>query len=229
MFERIRKNRFGFTITELLIALTIIGAIAAMSIPALVENLHRKTMVEQVKGFYTTVQELAREQLVVKNTKNLEDTDFADPQKILSDKYFQIPKVCSTAAECWSESYKNLNGAITTRVIDENADTGKSIKIKNGAIITYTTQLPINYPIINGTDDKVVAMFRIDVNGNEKPNIVGRDVFWFLLTKKGKVVDFYTALNQIYEKEKALTECKSAATITACLSLIQRNNWVMDY
>ena len=74
-----------------------------------------------------------------------------------------------------------------------------------------------------------IGMFRIDVNGADKPNFIGRDVFWFLITRKGKVVDYYTATNKTYVKSTALAECKSAATITSCLALVMRSGWVMDY
>ena len=42
------NKKIGFTLTELLIALTIIGAIAALSIPSLMGNLNRKQMVTPV-------------------------------------------------------------------------------------------------------------------------------------------------------------------------------------
>ena len=222
-------KKSAFTLTELLIALTIIGAISAMAIPNLIDGLHKRTLVAQVKGMYGTIQEIAREQLIVKNTKNLLDTDFASPAKLITDKNFQIAKICKNGKDCWSATYKRLSDkAVTTRVTDEKIDTGKSVILKNGTILTYTTNLTTTYPVLPD-GDKVIGMFRIDVTGSEKPNIIGRDVFWFLITRKGKVVDYYTATNKTYNKNKAITECRSAATITSCLALVQRNNWTIDY
>ena len=229
MLKRFIDKKTAFTLTELLIALTIIGAVSAMAIPNLIEGLQKRSLVAQVKNVYGIVQEVAREQMIVRKTKNLIDTDFADPAKLLSDKHFQITKKCSYATECWSATYKRLSDKQpTSRVVDEKIDTGKSVILKSGAILTYTTDLTTNYPVM--TDgDKVIGMFRVDVNGSDKPNIIGRDVFWFLITRKGKVVDFYTANKKTYSKDKAITECKTASTITSCIALVMRNNWVMDY
>lgn len=229
MLKRFMDKKSGFTLTELLIALTIIGAVSAMAIPNLIDGIHRRSLMIQVKNNYEAIQEVAREQLATKNTKNLMDTDFASPAKLLRDKNFQISKKCTNGADCWSAKYKRLSDkTVTTRVVDEKINTGKSVILKNGTILTYTTDLTTNYPVMKD-GDKVIGMFRIDVNGADKPNFIGRDVFWFLITRKGKVVDFYTATNKPYVKSTALAECKSATTITSCLALVMRSGWVMDY
>lgn len=233
MFEKNKKSLFGFTLTELLIALTIIGAIAGLTIPSLMENLQKKLLITQLKSTIGAVQQLANNQLIYYKTKNLLETDFADPTKLLLEKNFPIVKQCSTAKECWSEKYKKISDmAVSDRVTSENADTGKTVILKNGSILTYTqgTNLTTTYPEINNSDgDKVIGMFRIDVNGADKPNIIGRDVFWFLITKKGKIVDYYKATNRTYNENTAITECKTAATITACASVIMVNNWTAPY
>ena len=106
-----------------------------MAIPNLIEGIHRRTLVTQLKNIYGTVQELAREQLATRNTKNLLDTDFGDPAKLLTDKNFQITKKCTSGAQCWNAQYKRLSDkAVTTRPTSENIDTGKSIILKNGII-----------------------------------------------------------------------------------------------
>lgn len=233
MFEKNKKSLFGFTITELLIALTIIGAIAGLTIPSLMENLQKKLLITQLKSTIGAVQQLANNQLIYYKTKDLLETDFADPAKLLIEKNFPIVKQCGSAKECWSEKYKKISDmAVSDRVTSENADTGKTVILKNGSILTYTQgeNLSTSYPEIKNSDgDKVIGMFRIDVNGADKPNIIGRDVFWFLITKKGKIVDYYKATNGTYNESTAITQCKSAAVITACASVIMVNNWTAPY
>lgn len=233
MFKRNRKSLFGFTLTELLIALTIIGAIAALTIPSLMQNLQNKLLITQLKSNITAIQQLANDQLIYYRTKDLQDTDFAQPTKLLSKKNFPIVKQCSTATGCWSATYKILsNMSVTDRVTSENISSGKTVILANGSILTYTQgeNLTTDYPeIANSDGDKVIGMFRIDVNGNEKPNIVGRDVFWFLITKKGKIVDYYKATNSTYNEATAISNCKTADVITACASVIMINNWTSPY
>lgn len=224
MLKRFFHKKLAFTLTELLIALTIIGAIAGMSIPNLMEGIHKRTMAAQAKNIYNSLQEIAREQLSVKKTKNLLDTDFGDPSKLLTDDNFHIARKCNTANECWNKEYKTLSNKKSTRVAEGNP---KTIILKNGQILSYQQSI-LEYKI-DGGKDRAIGLFYVDVNGTEKPNIIGRDVFWFYISEKGKVVDQYTATNTFYSRSQALANCKTESTITGCLSLLMRNNWVMDY
>ncbi len=225
MFEN--NKVLGFTLTELLIALTIIGAVAALSIPSLVDNLNKKQMVTQLKSTVESIQTLSGNQLAIKKSKSLIDTDFADPAKLLREKNFQIAQLCNTAADCWKERYKKLEDySLTDRALSEDIDTGKTVILKNGSILTYT--LKTDYPVM-ADKDQVLGLFRVDVNGSEKPNIIGRDLFWFLITKKGKIVDHYTANNKEYKQDKAISDCKDGSVISACFSELLRNNWVVEY
>lgn len=222
-----KNKKYGFTLTELLIALTIIGAVAALSIPSLMENLNKKQMVTLLKSTVSSIQTLAGNQLAINKSKTLLDTDFANPEKLLQEKNFQIAQLCTKAADCWKNRYKKLDGyELTDRALSEDVDTGKTVILKNGMILTYT--LKGGYPVM--TDgDQVLGMFRVDVNGNDKPNIIGRDLFWFLITKNGKIVDYYTSKNTEYVQETAIAQCKSADVISACFSELLRNNWVVEY
>ena len=225
MLKRFVDKKSAFTLTELLIALTIIGAVSAMAIPNLIDGIHKRSLVSQLKGTYGALQELAREQLVVKKTKNLTDTDFADPAKLLTDKNFQITKKCTSTSDCWVGPYKSITKAsMQTRVVEGSPI---SVILKDGQILSYQKSV-MGYNIDNGKD-RAIGLFYVDVNGSDKPNIIGRDVFWFYITEKGKVVDHYLASGSAYDKTKATTNCKSGSTITGCFSVVMRNNWVMDY
>lgn len=43
------RGKKAFTLTELLIALAIVGALAALAIPSLVEDINRKLLISQLK------------------------------------------------------------------------------------------------------------------------------------------------------------------------------------
>ena len=75
-------NRKAFTLSELLVALAIVGAIAAMAIPAVVEDMNRKLLANQLKNISLTVQTLAADQLVANKVQSLEYTDFKNPTSL---------------------------------------------------------------------------------------------------------------------------------------------------
>ena len=54
----------AFTLSELLIALAIVGAIAALAIPAIIEDMNRRILANQLKNLSLIIQNLACDQLV---------------------------------------------------------------------------------------------------------------------------------------------------------------------
>ncbi len=219
-----KKKFFAFTLTELLVALTIIGAIAALTIPSVVSGVHKKLLITSLKNTVGEIQLLANNQLTVKKTKSLLDTDFADPAKLLREKNFPIVQDCkANTTQCWTQQYKTINGAVSTRY----ASGRRTVKLKNGAILSYDL---LTGPALNtDKDDKVIGIFRIDVNGDSKPNIIGRDVFWFEITKKGKIIDDVRGQNGVYNEANAIAGCKSEGFITGCYAVVVENNWVSPY
>lgn len=216
----------AFTLTELLIALAILGTLAAMTIPSLMEGLQKKQLTVQLKSTVSGIQQLAHNQMIVKNTKDLTTTDFSDPKKLLSEKNFPIVKSCDKASDCWTESYKIIDGrGVFKRVLEDDP---KSVILKNGAILSYHYYKNSSFPILSD-GDQVVGIFHVDVNGTEKPNILGRDVFWFHVSKYGKIMDNQQAWGNNKSEADLIAGCKNGTFVTACYSVVTQNNWDMPY
>lgn len=210
MFE---NKKFGFTLTELLIALTIIGAVAALSIPSMMENLNKKQMVTQLKSTVSSIQTLAGNQLAIKKSRTLKDTDFADPAKLLQEKNFQIAKFCDSAADCWADKYRQIGDMDQAIAYPPNG--GVNVVLKNGIVLNYS------YVTDSGR-------FVIDLNGKDKPNIVGRDLFDFGISDEGKIIDQYQSSGEEYNQATSINDCKFGLA-TYCFTEVIRNNWTMTY
>lgn len=232
----IRKK--AFTLTELLIALSIVGAIAALSIPAVIEDINRRLLVNQLKNTLVTVQQIMDEELINKNTKDLSQTDFSKPATLYS--HFAIVGTCDpTKNPCWGPaienniSYKTLKELKPARAYP-TYNTG-GIKLKNGVSLLYHLTPDVyesDQTINDGTKDgdKCYGLFYIDVNGKDKPNITGRDLFAFRVTKKGKIsYGMSCSGTNNHSDATLLNYCKDGGTITACTALLQRYNWKMKY
>ena len=101
--------------------------------------------------------------------------------------------------------------------------------LKNGTVINYSIS---NYGKTWPDGDKCYGLFWVDVNGKDKPNILGRDFFAFRITKKGKIVygtSCYGLTTDQTTDEQMLNYCKTNGYATACLAHIQRNNWQIKY
>lgn len=217
----------AFTLTELLIALGIVGAIAAVSIPSLMSTINNRVLAAQLKNNVVGIQQVIDEQLTRNHTTSLSDTDFKKIDTLLSESNFSISKICpagTARANCWkitteATPYKWLTGA------DLRMNDSLTLKLKSGALIAYyqTTAGDVTY---EGVTDRVIGAFDIDVNGNEGPNIAGRDFFSFFVTDKGKIVDKYYN-KPYYTLEMKKAECKNNAF--ACFGAVVDDGWQIRY
>ena len=130
------KNK-AFTLTELLVALGIIGAIAAVSIPSLITRIQNRMFVTNLKGTTQAIKLLADKQLVTSPSRTLEGTDFDSLSKLFTQNNFNMASSICEASNysCWKTmNYKTLKN---TSIANKLRPNYKTIKLKNGATMTY--------------------------------------------------------------------------------------------
>lgn len=217
----------AFTLTELLIALGIIGAIAALSIPSLMNAINNRMMVTQLKSNITAIQQLASDSLVTSSSRSLEDTDFSDPAKLLTEGNFAIQKKCpNPAADCWKTRAATNPVTYYSFTKTKYGIAGAnypSIILKNGAVVGYNT---VDEAITGTTEDRVIGEFCFDINGSDYPNIPGRDYFCAKVTKKGRIIDLN---NPNITTETKIQQCKAGAGANFCFGAIVDSGWTMPY
>lgn len=218
-------NKKAFTLTELLVALGIVGAIAALTIPSILNNINNKLLVSQLKNTIAIVQQLASEQLVIHKTQDLRETDFASAATLLTSSNFELAKTCADAAkDCWKTTAEGAK-KITYRRISDKATVGiagpgrTSIELKNGVLLGYTTA-DIDYD-----GDKLIGEFCVDINGNEGPNMSGRDYFCFYVTKSAKII----SMNNDLGKDNNIENCTKAVASNYCTKAVIEAGWKMEY
>lgn len=211
-----KNHKNAFTLTELLIAIGIIGAIAAISIPSLITKIQNQMFLTNFKGTVEAVKMLADKQIMTSPTRGLVDTDFESPSKLLTTSNFKVIKVCrSSDTSCWeNKQYKTLNNLSYASV---TSPANRSAKLKNGASIAYS------WTVMDEESDSF-GIFYIDLNGDDLPNIVGRDYFAFYISSKGKI---YSDLEG-QSLDEMITACKGGSP-TACFGSIMANGWKMPY
>ena len=198
------KKSFAFTLTELLLAMAIIGTITAMTIPNVINNYQRDAYLTKlrkvVNDFTNTVDMLITEE----GKQNLLQTSiFTDSTNGLHNfiaHKFKVIKVCDAKASgCFaSEKYKSISGSSSSYECDS-----KSYVLADSAVIC----------VAKNTSDISV---QVDTNGEEGPNIGGRDMFSFKIDSSGNVAT-------------SSDTCNSSATGDGCLKDILEANWKMNY
>lgn len=168
------KKTSAFTLAEVLITLGIIGVVAAMTVPALIQNTQDNELKKSWKEIYSQIAQ-ATNQLIADNGGTLGDVCSADSST--DSNYLSDNADCITTL--YSSILKNTGTYLTANVWTDNTISYKYLNGDPWGTIGYPNIHMINGAILyilrlNGLNNSY--MF-VDVNGKKGPNIVGKDMF----------------------------------------------------
>ena len=215
----------AFTLAEVLITLAIIGIIAAMTLPALMNNTKKTENVVALKKAYETLSQsalmLAAEHGNISNaidSLNIPETFYA-PRREFANIF---ATKMSLSKKCTQNGIAGCPASTNYKSLDQSSLNGVAYSIDalvGSDGITYYFDLNVDasggnrcssdrsYP--SGTASsplhETCGTISADINGvNKGPNQYGRDLFVFYLTKKG----IYPA-GAYPENPASLIECVS--------------------
>lgn len=228
----------AFTLAEVLITLGIIGIVAAMTLPALLQKQERLSTGVALEKFYSSFQnainlsQLDHGSAVNWDTK----TDYNDTEAMYAwfDEYvIQYMKILVNCNKdnnkaCFHNySYTTIPGG-TYITSGSLSSTNIMYIFQDGSAITAITG--------GGTEDNQSRVFHIryDTNGYRKPNAYGQDIFSFRY-KNGKIYcDDHKSVtggsvSVSDSREILLDACKNNPQTCTCL--IMHDGWEMkdDY
>lgn len=253
------KKIMAFTLAEVLITLGIIGIVASMTIPTLVNNVQKREYVSRLRKTYAILnqafQKYAADQGCVGDLKCTGLFSDTTPNKATEwrdffNNYLKVSKDCGTGAGCFpaEESYFNLAaGGVMTP--DSDTDYYKVILAdgQSVGVQTFDFQLNCNADANNvaaGSLRKGCAWIIIDTNGSKGPNKAGRDYFpenSLDLTSEHFVVPYfgskdwasatYSPIQVWSDTTISAFYCGTAADSVgyACASRIIEEGWEMNY
>ena len=162
----------GFTISEILITLGVIGVVAAITIPNLVKTYKKKVTVERLKVVYNQITQAVK--LEEAENSDVSNWNFNQSHKAFFDQYLlKHIKILKETQINKLGNYKEMSGKVETRM----------------AVAIYPQTI---YTTINGTDIIVESSYNsrsinavrlyIDINGVKNgPNQYGYDAFLILI------------------------------------------------
>ena len=201
--EKIMKNKFGFTLAEVLITLAILGVVAAISIPNV---MHKIQDSQQMTGFKRAYSMLDNALQMLYVVEGLPSTwpDWPSTEEFNNDnanyfaqklsKYLALQKFCGSTSGCFSYgnrikatdnntyyTFKGLNGLMNNySYYAESQHHGKMI-LKNNMRISLSSRYANHYTV----PSRCLGIIRVDINGEKGPNRYGYDVFFFAFDEKG--------------------------------------------
>ena len=169
----------------MLITLVIIGVIAAMTIPTLMNKTNKQEYVSRLKKAYSTLGQVTAKIIAEEGLPRGDMGGWATSTEAVYNmykKHMSNIKECGRGTTgCFTGVYKRLNG--TTANYD-SASTKYSLIMSDGTEL-YTADGDFSYNCSNNLAGltNVCAGLIVDVNGAKGPNTVGYDAFGFYLTE----------------------------------------------
>ena len=217
----------GFTLSETLIALAIVGIISVMVIPTtsrrVRNNIYASTLQSAVAQIMDALEEATAEQHVNDIAYLYENANNSTTREelFLSEKLNSIADCGSTPEPCFASAYSTLNN---TALDDFTSGYNAYVTIKNGASVA------LRFPVDSANPDEVVqGEILIDANGSKTPNIYGRDTFKLSL-HADSAIGAFGDLADDETMESALAKCRAGSDYNfMCYYYISQNDWKNDY
>ena len=186
-----KSRRVAFTLAEVLITLGIIGVVAAITLPTLIQNYQKQVFVNQYKKAYNVLnngfkQIVAEEgctslSCISSNKKNpggkLINLDFDDEKTI--NKLTSTFKLSNVQREPKTNSIYGYSMYCLNGVDGDTCGLGnfnESLSLSSDRSFIGITPDGMFFFVSNSWNDNVIV---VDVNGLKSPNKLGRDIFSF--------------------------------------------------
>ncbi len=224
------RKKHGFTLAEVLITLSIIGIVAAMTVPNLTQSWKKQARLSQLKTAYSILSNATNIAIAENGSWDLEYIDeLFDENGLIRTQHTTLSFV-----EKYFFPYVKTNGKGAFRGTIEKGKSVQSanyypIYYRNGEIDDEVNRLKYAYSVTldNGmivhiyTFAGLGTYYTVDLNGLKGPNMYGNDVFVFIV-KFGNI-------NRLVPASVDETDCTANssdnATDHCCAGKIIKNSW----
>ena len=251
------KNLIAFTLAEILITLGIIGVVAALTMPTLMSNIQKNKIETQLKHSYATIQQVFKMAEVdhgdMAGWGLTNGTIKGNGGTIMNNlvNTYMLPYL--SGASFSKSAIQNIGYTDGIKYPDgttwlEPTAAATSLRLKNGVNLFFGTGgMIVPYP--GGIQIETTDSFRIyiDVNGNGKPNVLGKDIFVMAQYAKSSKMYMLGEMKQEYpetaselqqqinnntfnfvpqSRAEILSKCEQGNTNSIfCGALIKMNGW----
>lgn len=237
-------NKKGFTVAEVLASIAVVGLLAALTLPQMATSHQKKVFGNSLAAAVSDLENAMSLLKANDGVDRMQSTaawkgDFLENIKVVlpyreDDVSFSSRAALKKGGSAVSVSSdyailnkKNILYAFTIPEADKKIKE-TDVMLKGGALVSQAAEV------------------WIDVNGEDKPNVVGRDTFYFYLGEDGKLYPYGGKDWSIYEElisseteesgesqedpnDVAKEQCTTWADGKYCGAYLQNNGYVMNY
>ena len=221
-------KRLGFTLAEVLITLGIIGVVAAMTIPVIIDKYQEQATITKFKKAYKTIQDALAMAQIEEDT--LDNWDYSkDPNNLVNNenfvdkyliKHFNIIKNCKTRKNegCWQkEKPLLLNEKSYWPYGSYDGDSSYKILTNDGFAYEF------GYVQNCVQNSKFCISFVVNLAPQAKKQVFGRNIFIF---------DAYPGMNQVFprgiynhDSSKSIAQRRDSNGNWLKVSKTERDKW----
>jgi len=255
------KNGFAlaaFTLAEVLIVIGIVGMIANLTIPTLMQNVQKQVQVTQLKKFYTVFQAGIKKYMLDQGCYDLQCTGlfegnrtngyWATNMNTVMRSIFKVDKSCNPSAGGCDKYMRALD---KTPYPTNQFYFGYIFKTSDNYLVQMWDSDAGNCSNVTTTTSKLnhyCGQVYVDINGSKPPDIIGRDMFIFVIGNDGSLYASgdadgvkFGSNTEDYQSAPSYwrnnTECGTAGSSVIpagssglyCAARIIENSWEMDY
>lgn len=225
----------GFTLSEVLIALGIVGVIAVLAIPGVMKNYQNRLYTAQLEKTYAQISDAVQ---IIMNDERTDD---------FYETTAGGATVCdATTGECTSglgyfltKYFKNIKtNCLNSADACISGETG-FYKTMSGTNISKPTG---NYFVQTVSGATIGGFYNqnnnctsliVDVNGLSQPNVAGRDIFAIDVRSNGTLADYASGCSPTSAGSPA-SNCGANKTsvyeaAAGCLNNVIESGWKMEY
>lgn len=247
-------KKIGFTIVEVLLVLSVIGIVAAMTIPTFVTNNRNQAMATKLSTIVEALETSFSNMMVNEYVDDFGETKFfqsfytspkSQDAADLFSRYYKTTSIPESMTDYYDREkpFKNIG----EKFFDLNqGDLDVVYKAQNGAIIGLKKladdkEISEEKAATEGLSvTKAYMGVVIDVNGSDKPNVHGRDAFYFIVCNDGSLHSYGTAVigvilfdaagyNYLYTNSSSRFACTDSVKTVGCTARLIDNSYKVDY
>ena len=248
--------RKALTTAELMIALTIIGVIAALVLPSIIENYQNRIYTTKLKKTYMAISNAVEQASVDNDVSSFKYTPYAaNNSKSAVESFFNKYLSVTNMNNAFADKYKIIQGHIYTEeeiaALQEELETVEEEDKKKeleDKIRVYSlgmaeiqerdSGVSAGYQTAMLNDGQAIAMLCetvsdncyifVDVNGKDEPNMEGRDMFSFRIKQSTNEISDYVS-SALCTTGTATIGPANIGNGAGCLTRIMEDNWNMNY
>ncbi len=213
------NKKFAFTLSEVLVTMSIIGVISALTVPTLVNSYQKKAQAVQLRKVVSDISNAVDMAITEEGKTKFSATKYFDNSDLFVTEKLKTIKTCEKnddndeTGECFaSEAYRSIDGTTSKSF----SCGGNSYVLANSAAVCLKYYKPGLIPYVS---------VNVDVNGKEGPNVGGRDMYGFYITQEGEISVKPDGTEGTY----TTNDCTKDPVGLACYQIITEANWKMDY